>query len=115
MPSIDYGKFRDISKAEMQVWNATNMSIIMLQKIAFFNLFLHMGGCPLNIGDNFSLLSQSIFVFVRKHFMHSCSPKMCITPEKSQNCVWKATEKARRASRYDFKQSKPFIATLGNF
>ena len=61
-------------------------------------------------------IAKSInFCFCRKHFIHSCSPKMCITPEKSQNCVWKATEKARRASRYDFKQSKPFIATLGNF
>ena len=86
MPSIDYGKFRDISKAEMQVWNATNMSIIMLQKIAFFNLFLHMGGCPLNIGDNFSLLSQSIFVFVENTlFIHAA--QKCVSRRKNLKIV----------------------------
>ena len=52
----------------------------------FQSQFLHMGGCPLNIGDNFSLLSQSIFVFVENTlFIHAA--QKCVSRRKNLKIV----------------------------
>ena len=76
-----------------------------------------MGGCPLDIGDNFSLLSQSIFLlefFIYETlentiFIHAA--QKCVSRRKNLKIVsgrqQQKVEKTRRASRYD--QSKPFI------